>query len=536
MAEHKASVRVAAVGGKALKAELQDIGRSGDQALQQIGTAGGRSGAQIQNAAYQIGDFAVQVAGGTSASRAFAQQLPQLLGGLGVFGAVAGAAAAILIPFTASMLGGADATEKLVDELVGAPGSIGAVDSAVRALEQTQKRYTEAINSSGGASSAAASLVLANSEAEFKARKKVLEIELQLLRIRGQERTADLANLQDGMRREGATAMENYTAWTGVAGVDDVSAYVNLGPRNRSEVDAQLDGFLSRNEQTSRAIEKLTAENELNNQTIASTEALMNSTFESLTTGAGKAEKAAKGAAGGAGALNEAQREAEKLFEATRTGAERYAAEVDKLDALLAAGAITSETYNRALAMFREKYLDAGDATSFFKDSLDEAQDAIIDLALEGEAGFDKIAKAISRAALQALLFGEGPLSGMFGGKGSGIFSSLAAAFGLGGGKAAVPSMDGGGFTGWGPRSGGLDGRGGFMAMLHPRETVTDHTKGQSVGRPGEMRIALADGLVAQILHQSAQQTIQIVNGAFGLQQRNAAKAQANMAARGGVA
>ena len=45
-----------------------------------------------------------------------------------------------------------------------------------------------------------------------------------------------------------------------------------------------------------------------------------------------------------------------------------------------------------------------------------------------------------------------------------------------------VDSLDGGGYTGSGPRSGGLDGKGGFMAMLHPRETVVDHAKGQSVG------------------------------------------------------
>jgi len=45
-----------------------------------------------------------------------------------------------------------------------------------------------------------------------------------------------------------------------------------------------------------------------------------------------------------------------------------------------------------------------------------------------------------------------------------------------------VESHEGGGYTGSGPRSGGLDGKGGFMAMLHPRETVVDHTKGQSAG------------------------------------------------------
>ena len=43
-------------------------------------------------------------------------------------------------------------------------------------------------------------------------------------------------------------------------------------------------------------------------------------------------------------------------------------------------------------------------------------------------------------------------------------------------------NYDGGGYTGSGVRAGGLDGKGGFPAMLHPNETVIDHAKGQSVG------------------------------------------------------
>lgn len=39
-------------------------------------------------------------------------------------------------------------------------------------------------------------------------------------------------------------------------------------------------------------------------------------------------------------------------------------------------------------------------------------------------------------------------------------------------------SFDGGGYTGSAPRTGGLDGKGGFMAMMHPQESVIDHTKG----------------------------------------------------------
>ena len=43
-------------------------------------------------------------------------------------------------------------------------------------------------------------------------------------------------------------------------------------------------------------------------------------------------------------------------------------------------------------------------------------------------------------------------------------------------------SFEGGGFTGRGARAGGVDGKGGFMAMLHPNESVIDHSKGQGGG------------------------------------------------------
>ena len=45
-----------------------------------------------------------------------------------------------------------------------------------------------------------------------------------------------------------------------------------------------------------------------------------------------------------------------------------------------------------------------------------------------------------------------------------------------------IPSNEGGGFTGSGVRAGGVDGRGGFLSVLHPNETVIDHTKGQGSG------------------------------------------------------
>ena len=57
-------------------------------------------------------------------------------------------------------------------------------------------------------------------------------------------------------------------------------------------------------------------------------------------------------------------------------------------------------------------------------------------------------------------------------------------------------SADGGGFTGQGSRSGGIDGRGGFPAILHPNETVVDHTKGQTSGG-GETNVSVSFNITA---------------------------------------
>jgi len=64
------------------------------------------------------------------------------------------------------------------------------------------------------------------------------------------------------------------------------------------------------------------------------------------------------------------------------------------------------------------------------------------------------------------------------------IFNSIAGAItgGILGGLGGIASFDGGGSTGIGARAGGLDGKGGRLAMVHPNETVVDHTKGQSTG------------------------------------------------------
>tara|TARA_R110002051_G_scaffold325869_1_gene432669 strand:+ start:18269 stop:20284 length:2016 start_codon:yes stop_codon:yes gene_type:complete len=108
---------------------------------------------------------------------------------------------------------------------------------------------------------------------------------------------------------------------------------------------------------------------------------------------------------------------------------------------------------------------------------------------------------------------------------------------GLGGGIGSLfglPSFEGGGSTGMGARSGGLDGKGGYMAMVHPQETIIDNTKGQRAGGgQSSIQIMLDPSLIGQILQQSAGQAVQIVQGSAATQQRQFAGNMTSVGDRG---
>lgn len=106
-----------------------------------------------------------------------------------------------------------------------------------------------------------------------------------------------------------------------------------------------------------------------------------------------------------------------------------------------------------------------------------------------------RAAEALMNQAFMRLLGGGG------GSGGGGLFSGL---------LRGLASFDGGGFTGLGARVGGLDGRGGMLALVHPNETVIDHTRGQS-GGASTVRIEL--GLPEGLSVSQQQQVVQISSG-----------------------
>ena len=161
------------------------------------------------------------------------------------------------------------------------------------------------------------------------------------------------------------------------------------------------------------------------------------------------------------------------LFEQMRTPAEQYADQIVRINELYQAGAINVETLERATQKYFDTYKIGSD---------DQAEKIKINTDLS-----KSFESAISNTFMTAIKDG-----GSFGDLLEKLIEDLAymiiqqqmikpIANALGSGLGGLFSFDGGGYTGTGTRSGGVDGKGGFYAVLHPNETVLDHTKGQGV-------------------------------------------------------
>ena len=156
-----------------------------------------------------------------------------------------------------------------------------------------------------------------------------------------------------------------------------------------------------------------------------------------------------------------------------------------------------------------------------FKKTYDGITNLTMDFLKTGEASFKDFATAVvdelMRIAIQKLF-----IDSLFASFGSTIdhFKS--------GGKLGrnffrdgtvgprLPILEGGGYTGMGARSGGLDGRGGFPAILHPNETVIDHTKGQGMGATVNFNISTVDAAgFDELLATRKNMIISMVNQAY---------------------
>lgn len=181
----------------------------------------------------------------------------------------------------------------------------------------------------------------------------------------------------------------------------------------------------------------------------------------------------------------------------------QYVKLLDQYRAAMEDGIITTEQYTEAAFLLNEKIEEV--VGNKLPEKIDKANDSARELgvifssaasdALRKWEGVGNLIRSIGLDVAQMMFkntvtdpLGKAVTSAV----GSIDFSSLL-------------SFDGGGSTGSGSRSGGMDGKGGFMAMLHPNETVIDHTMGQS------------QGVTVQHIHFSANTPAAVRDAVFAL-------------------
>ena len=152
--------------------------------------------------------------------------------------------------------------------------------------------------------------------------------------------------------------------------------------------------------------------------------------------------------------------------------------EIEKRLQLTQEGSVNSQ--NNINNTIKESILITKDFADTVEGQLTNAFKSFFDIASQQFLDFKDLATAITRAIINELInvFIVQKAVGMVKGTISSFIPSnetvSAAVDGL-------QSLDGGGYTGNGIRAGGLDGKGGRLAIIHPQETVIDHTKGQAI-------------------------------------------------------
>jgi hypothetical protein len=117
--------------------QADDATLSKAQAMGFAGKNINRMGASLQQVGYQVGDFAVQVQGGTNVMVALGQQGAQLAGIFGPAGAIAGAGLAITTAFLAPLM-------KTKEEARGASDSVDTLADSLKKLTSIMEEYATA--------------------------------------------------------------------------------------------------------------------------------------------------------------------------------------------------------------------------------------------------------------------------------------------------------------------------------------------------------------------------------------------------------
>lgn len=189
------------------------------------------------------------------------------------------------------------------------------------------------------------------------------------------------------------------------------------------------------------------------------------------------------------GATSKAGVESERLNEllaATPSAElEKTRADMVILAEAMEKGSITSEQYLEAVQTRLGRVAEeAKEASNFARDLGMSFSSAFEDSIVDGK-GLSEVLQGLERDVARIMV--RKSITEPFGDAVSGMVASA----GIGDFFKNLLSFDGGGYTGTASRSGGIDGKGGFLSVLHPQETVIDHTRGGGGSRGAAPNIVI---------------------------------------------
>jgi len=495
----------------------------------------------LQQAGYQFGDYAVQVANGTSKMQAFGQQAPQLLQIFGPIGAIVGAGVAIFAAFAVVMQRTKDAAKGAEVEVV----SLGAAFDSLKKINGAS--IGDNLSAPAKAATAEYSILL-ESMRKVAEQQRVAAISSIVEEIAPAKAISDLytrfneisrirRSIYEQGKREGNAEYDRalqsqkdiLAELSKERQVRDV--ILSIGGATRAEATKNLAAAMTSLETSGSLSDELrvqlTAYGDQIGQLaviekiIADVDATTADAAESASDFANAMQQAAaavmninvnafaklkslqaelRGRTRGLGdseiRIMQAARAAE--IEAQKSGVDSsaelaaIAAEAAAIERniIAAEGALAefnvttvtaSAPLRKVADIIKQEVTPAMERLKSVQESVSSAIESGMMGMVDGTQSVKEAFKSMASAIIKDLyrIFVVKKITGF-------ISDAIGAKFGSSAPTSSIRpvarSFAGGGYTGDGARAGGLDGKGGYMAMIHPRETVVDHTKGGSTG------------------------------------------------------
>lgn len=566
----------------------------------------------LQQAGYQVGDFAVQVANGTSKMQAFGQQGSQLLGIFGPVGAVLGAVVAIFSAFGVAAQkagkGAKEANEKVVDlgtafSALERIDSIKVEENLSRPAKEAAKEYQNLINLMHEAAKEQRDAALGeviggiqlsdeykkiearlarigqNQNKLVKARKDeelvfdkqtkdaegFFAVQEDLLRVQriiagaagetreeaaqNLEKTISILEANQLMTPELRQQLEAYAKQAGLLTVVE-NAVENAAEKTRAlynDVLGSEEGLKSATDALNKMFEArlgkiddtankyvdilgseaglaaaVSANNQLYLARLGTIDAIANSYIDVLGSEGGL--RSATSAlnqmyADRLGTIDDTANKyvdvlgsEEGLKSATDALNKMFKDRLDTIAGVGAAGGSAMQNIKEGVEQLTPEMQRLKDLTQSIEGAFETGFMSIIDGTSSVADAFRSMASSIIKELYRVFVVKRitGFISDAIGFAALPAGGTYTGSFGL----PSFPSGDGGGYTGNGARAGGLDGKGGFMAMLHPRETIVDHTKGQGGGVIVNQTINVSTGVQQTVRTEIKQLMPQIADAA----------------------